>query len=90
MCKRNKKTILNRVTVYKGEGDVMSCGSKRGVKLLEYVMKIVGRIPERRIRILISLNKMQFGLIPGKRTVNAIFNVKRMQVEYQKRTRSCT
>ena len=32
---------------------------------------------------------MQFGFMPGKRTVDDIFIVRRMQEEYQKKARSC-
>ena len=64
------------VPIFKGKGDVMSCGTVREVKLLEHAMKIVQRELER-------LNKMQFGLMSGKGTVDAIFIV-RMQDEYQK------
>ena len=35
------------VPIFKGKGDVMSCGSYRGVKLLEHAMKIVERALER-------------------------------------------
>ena len=62
----------------------MSCGSYRGVKLLEHAMKIVERVLGRRKRTLINLNKMQFGFMPGKGAVDAIFMVRRMQEEYQK------
>ena len=78
------------VPIFKGKGDVMSCESYRGVKLLEHAMKIVERVLERRIRTLVNLNKMQFGFMPGKVTVDVIFIVRRMQEEYQKKTRSCT
>ena len=44
----------------------MSCGSDKGVKLLEHDIKIVERVLERQIRILINLNKMQFGFTEGK------------------------
>ena len=37
------------VPIFKGKGDVMSCGSYRGVKLLEHARKIVERVLERRI-----------------------------------------
>ena len=77
------------VPTFKGKNDVKSCGSCRGVKLLEHAMRIVERLLERRIRSLVTLNKMQFGSMPGKGTVDAIFIVRRMQEEYQKRTRSC-
>ena len=35
--------------IFKGKGDVMNCGSYRGVKLLEYGMKIIEKVLERRI-----------------------------------------
>ena len=73
------------VPIFKGKGDVMSCGSYRGVKLLEHAMKIVERVLERRIRTLVNLNEMQFGSLPGKGTVHAIFIVRKMQEEYQKK-----
>ena len=71
--------------IFKGKGDVMSCGSYRGVKLLEHSTKIVERVLERRIQTQINLNEMQFGFMPGKGTVGAIFIVRRMQEEYQKK-----
>ena len=63
----------------------MSCESYRGVKLLEHAMKIVEKVLESRIRTLINLNEMQFGFMQGKETVDAIFIVRRMQEEYQKK-----
>ena len=45
------------VPICKGKSDVISCGSYRGVKLLEHAMKIVEKAPERQIGTLISLNK---------------------------------
>ena len=40
---------------------------------------------ERRIRTLVNFNEMQFGFMPGKEKVDAIFIVRRMQEEYQKK-----
>ena len=54
------------VPIFKEKGDVMSCGSYRGVKLLEHAIKIVEMVLERQMRALISLNNMQFGFMPGK------------------------
>ena len=39
------------------------------------------------MQTLVNLNKMQFGFKPGKRTVNAIFIVRRMQEKYQKKNK---
>ena len=66
------------VPIFKGKSDVMSCGSYRGVKLLEHAMKIVERVLERRMRTPVNLNKMQFGFMTGKETADAIFIVRKM------------
>ena len=48
-------------------------------------MKIVEKVLERRIRTLVNLYKTQFGFMPGKGTVDAIFIMRGMQEEYQKK-----
>ena len=53
------------VPIFKGKGNVMSCGAYRGVKLLEHVVKIVERVLEKRIRCLVNMNKMQFSFEEG-------------------------
>ena len=73
------------VPIFKGKGDVMSCGSYKGVKLLEHAMKIVERVLERQIQTLVNLNEMQFGFMTETGTVDAIFIVRRMQEKYQKK-----
>ena len=73
------------VPIFKGKGDVMSCASYKEVKLLEHAIKVVERVLERRKGTLTNLNEMQFGFTPGKGTVKAIFIVRRMQEEYQKK-----
>ena len=45
------------------------------------------RILERQIQTLINLNKMPFGFMSGKRTVDAIFIVRRLQEEYQNKNK---
>ena len=42
------------------------------IKLLQHAMKIVERVLERRMQKLISLNEIQFGFMPGKRTIDAV------------------
>ena len=42
------------VSIFKGKHDVMSCGSYGGGKLLEYAMKILERLLERRTQTTIS------------------------------------
>ena len=54
------------VPMFKGKGDVMSCGSYKGVKLLEYAMKIVEGVLERQIQSLINFKKYSLDLCQEK------------------------
>ena len=71
------------VPIFKGKGHVINCGSYRGVKLLEHGMKIIERVLERRIPALVDFNEAQFGFMPGKGTIDALFLVRRLQEEYR-------
>ena len=44
----------------------MSCRAYREVKLLEHAMKIVEKVLKRKLWSLVKVDKVQFGLIPGK------------------------
>ena len=61
----------------KGKGYALDCGSYRGIKLLDQVMKVFERVIERKRRNLVSLDDMQFGFRPGRSTTDAIFIVRR-------------
>ena len=75
-----KKSLM--VNVYKGKGDALECGSYRGIKLTEHVMKVLERVVENRVRGSIDLSDMQFGFRPGRGTMDAIFIVRQMQEKY--------
>lgn len=76
-------TLSVLIPIFKGKGDAMSCGAYRGVKLLEHAMKIVERVLEKRIRSMVNVDEMQFGFMPGKGTVDAVFILRRLQEEYR-------
>ena len=38
------------MNVYTGKGDALSCGSYRGIKLLDQVMKLLERVLKKRTR----------------------------------------
>jgi len=67
------------VPIFKEKGDVMHCGPYRGVKLLKHGMKIAGEEDT----ITGNLDVTQFGFMPGKGTMDALFIVRRMQEEFQ-------
>jgi len=55
----------------------------RGIKLLEYAMKVVEKIFEHRIRQQIEIDDMQFGFMNGKGTTDAIFMAREMQENFR-------
>ena len=60
----------------------MNCGKHRGVKLQEHAMKIVKEVLEKRLRKIVAIDDMQFGLMSGKGTMDAFFPLRRIQEEY--------
>ena len=75
------------VNVYKGKGDALVCGSYRGIKLVEYAMKALQRVIERRVKNIVKIDSMQFGFMAGKSTTDAIFIVRQLQEEYLARNK---
>ena len=45
-------------------------------------MKIVEKVLERRMRRMVKVDEMQFGFMPGKGTIDAVFILTRLQEEY--------
>ena len=65
----------------------MECGSYRGIKLIEHVMKILERVIEGRVRKVVKIDDMQFGFMAGKGTTDAIFIVRQLQEKYLSKKR---
>ena len=70
------------VNVYKGKGDALECGSYRGIKLLDHVLKVFERVMEVRVRRIVKIDEMQFGFMAGRGTTDAIFIVRQLQEKY--------
>ena len=73
------------VPIYKQKGDPLECGNYRGIKLLEYWMKILEKIIEGRLRKTVEIDPMQFGFMPGRGTIDAIFTFQQIQEKYQEK-----
>ena len=50
-----------------------------GVKLLEHATKIVEKVLEKRLRKIVTIDDMQFGFMPSKGTIDAVFILRRIQ-----------
>ena len=67
------------INCFKGKGDAVERGNFRGLKLLDHLMKVFERVIEKYIREAINIDDMQFGFMPGKGTMDAIFITRIMQ-----------
>ena len=45
-------------------------------------MKIVEKVLERRVWRMVKVDEVQFGFMPGKGTIDAVFFLRRLQEEY--------
>ena len=70
--------------IYKQKGDPLECGNYRGIKLLEHGMKILEKIIEGRLRKTVEIDPMQFGFMPAKGTIDAIFTFQQIQCTRKK------
>ena len=61
------------INCFKAIGDAVERGNFRGLKLLDHLMKVVERVIEKYMREAVNIDDMQFGFMPGKGTMDAIF-----------------
>src|SRR4051812_37179290 len=76
-----RRSIL--VPIFKNKGDVQSCTNYRGIKLMSHTMKLWERVIEHRIRRMTHVTKNQFGFMPGRSTLEAIFLVRQLMERYK-------
>ena len=75
----NQSTITN---CFKRIGDTTRCDKYRGLKLLEHSMNVLKCIVDAIIRQQVDVDSMQFGFMPGRSTINAIFILRQMQEKH--------
>ena len=68
--------------IFKGKDDFMNFSCNRAVKLLEHGMKVVERVLEKRLCIIVSVDEMQLGFMPERGTIDDVFIFRRIQEEY--------
>ena len=67
--------------IFKNKGDILDCKQYRVIKLLEHGLKVLERVLDERVRKMIEVDPRQFGFMPGKSTVDAIFHCKTVDGE---------
>ena len=73
------------VPIYKQKGDPFDLRNYRGIKLLEHGMKILEKIIEGRLMKTVEIDPMQFGFMPGRGTIDAIFTFQQIQEKHQEK-----
>ena len=71
------------IPIFKNKGDVQSCSNYRGIKLIGHTMKLWERIIERRLRRDLTFSKQQYGFMPGKSTIDALFALRVLMEKYR-------
>jgi Reverse transcriptase (RNA-dependent DNA polymerase). len=76
-----RKSIL--VPIYKNKGDIQSCSNYRGIKLMSHTMKLWERVIEHRLRMETTVSENQFGFMPGRSTMEAIYLLRTLMEKYR-------
>ena len=71
------------IPIFKGKGDVRSCGNNSSIKLLEHGIKVIEKIFERSLWKVVKLDEIQMGFMPGRGTTNAIFLMRQLLEKYE-------
>ncbi|KAL6553120.1 hypothetical protein OROGR_006962 [Orobanche gracilis] len=76
-----RKNIL--VPLYKNKGDVQDCSNYRGIKVMSHTMKLWERVIEQRIRKSVKITENQFGFMPERSTMEAIYLIRQLMEHYR-------
>jgi Reverse transcriptase (RNA-dependent DNA polymerase) len=76
-----RRSIL--VPIFKNKGDIQSYTNYRGIKLMSHTMKLWERVIEHRLRKLTTVSKNQFGFMPGRSTMEAIFLIRQLMERHR-------
>ena len=75
--------LSSLVSTFKGKGDPLNPNSYRGIKLLEHAFKPYEKVLDGRLREVVDIDKMQYGFMPGRGTVDAMFVLKRLSEKFR-------
>ena len=66
------------VPIFKGKDDIRNCSGCGAVKLLEHCMNVVEKVLIKRLCRIVSVDEMQFGRMPERGTIDAVFILRRV------------
>ena len=63
-------------------GDIRNCSCHRVVNFLEYGMKVVERVLEKRLHGIVTVNEMKFCSMSERGTIDSVFILRMLQEQY--------
>ena len=76
------------VPIFKGKGDPFCPNSCKGIKLLEHAFKLYEKVLDGRLQEVADIDKMQYGFMPKRGTVDAVFILRRLSENSEPKIRS--
>jgi hypothetical protein len=71
------------VPIFKNKGDIQSCTNYRRINLMSHTMKLWARVIEHRLRGMTHITMNQFGFMPVRSTMEAIFFIRQVMERYK-------
>ena len=75
--------LSSLVQIFKGKGNLLNLNSNSGIKLLEHAFKLYKKVLDGRLREVVDMDKMQYGFMPGRGTVVAVFVLRRLSEKFR-------
>ena len=83
-CKLPEEWILSSlVPNFKEKGDPLNPNSYRGINLLKHAFKLYEKVFNGRLLEVVDIDKMQYGFMPGRGTVDAVFVLMRLSEKFR-------
>ena len=81
--------LSSLVPIFKWKEDPLNPKSYRGIKLLEHAFKIYEKVLDGRwMRVVVDIDKMEFGFMPGRVTVDTVFVLRRFSEKFRAKNKS--
>jgi Reverse transcriptase (RNA-dependent DNA polymerase) len=86
MPDERRRSIL--VPIFKNKGNIQSCTNYKGIKLVSHTMKLWERVIKHRLRKLTIISKNQFGFMPERSTMEAIFLIRQLMKRHREQNKN--
>ena len=78
-----ERMLSSLVPIFRGKGVPLNPNSYRGIKSLEPAFKLYGKVLDGHLREVVDIDKMQYGFMKGRGTVDAVFVLRRLSEKFK-------